>query len=215
MISAVLFDHDGTLVDAEPAHQRLWNDVLAPYGVVISDEEYRLRYAGLPERASAIDIVSFYNLDAEPASLQRVKQEAARAYLSQSAFPLMPGAREAVTTLAARGVRMAVVTGAERSGIEATVRAYQWDSMFETIVSGQDVAHSKPAPDGYLLALQRLALPARACVAIEDTAHGVNAAAAAGIRCLAVPTAMTLHQDFTNASSIHVTLHEAMTVIAR
>lgn len=62
MISAVLFGHDGTLVDAEPA------------------------------------------------SLQRVKQEAARAYLSQSAFPLMPGAREAVRTLAARGVRMAVVT---------------------------------------------------------------------------------------------------------
>lgn len=61
----------------------------------------------------------------------------------------MPGAREAVTTLAARGDRMAV------------------------------------------------------------------AAAAAGIRCLAVPTAMTLHQDFTNASSIHGTLHEAMTVIAR
>jgi beta-phosphoglucomutase-like phosphatase (HAD superfamily) len=71
-----------------------------------------------------------------------------------------------------------------------------------TVVTGDDVPHSKPAPDCYLLALQRLGLPASQCLAVEDTQHGVAAATAAGLRCLAVPNALSTHHRFDQAHAV-------------
>lgn len=71
-----------------------------------------------------------------------------------------------------------------------------------TVVTGNDVPHSKPAPDVYLLALQRLGLTAAQCLAVEDTQHGVAAATAAGLRCVAVPTALSAHHRFDQAHAV-------------
>ena len=82
------------------------------------------------------------------------------------------------------------------------MRAHGLASHFAVVVSVDDVRHSKPAPDCYLLAIERLGLPAADCIAIEDTEHGVAAAAGAGISCLALPTAMSRHHDFTQAAAV-------------
>ncbi|VAV99036.1 Hypothetical protein CbbY, partial [hydrothermal vent metagenome] len=72
--------------------------------------------------------------------------------------------------------------------------------VFSVIAAGDEVAHKKPAPDVYQLALQRLALPPAACLAFEDTAHGLRSALAANLRCVAVPARYSLDQDFSQAS---------------
>lgn len=81
-------------------------------------------------------------------------------------------------------------------------RRASFEHCFALVVSGDDVRSSKPAPDCYLLALQKLGLNAADCIAIEDTRHGLDAARNAGLRCLALPTAMSMHHDFRHAAAV-------------
>jgi HAD superfamily hydrolase (TIGR01509 family) len=209
-IKAVFFDHDGTLVDSEPTHFRMWQDVLARHGIGLSEQQYKDYYAGVPTVANAVDMASRFAIGESHESLAEAKNAATRAFLSASAFPLMPGASDAIALLLKHGLKLAVVTGAGRNGVQATLRAYALQSMFATIVSGDDVRKSKPAPDCYLLAMERLGLAASECLAIEDTEHGVKAATSAGIASVAVPTVMSRHHDFSQAAGVFGHLGEAM-----
>lgn len=200
-LRAILFDHDGTLVDSEPAHFRMWVSVLARYGVSLTEQQYIAHYAGVPNRASAIDVVRRFNLDVDPLEIARAKSTAAMKFLDDGAYPLMDGALAAITEFRRAGLSLAVVTGASAVGVHATFRANDLGRHFETVVSGDDVRENKPAPDCYLLALERLGLAASDCLALEDTRHGLQAARAAGIRCIALPTRLSRHHDFGGAEA--------------
>ena len=208
-LNAVFFDHDGTLVDSEPSHFQMWRQVLAHYGVPLSEEQYKNYYAGVPTAANAVDMVKRFALPERHTALAEAKNLATRAFLSKSAFPLMPDAKETLALFHSRGLQLAVVTGASRIGVQATIRAYSLHDYFATVVSGDDVRQSKPAPDCYLLAIRLLGVESAECIAIEDTEHGVNAANAAGLACLAVPTMMSKHQDFSRATGLFGSLGEA------
>lgn len=201
-LRAILFDHDGTLVDSEPTHFALWNVVLARYGFELSEQHYKAYYAGVPTRANAEDIVLRFGIPADPAALAAEKNAATADYLASNAFPLMPGVRETIAEFSALGLKLAVVTGANARGVQATLRAHALEPLFSLTVSGDDVRNSKPAPDCYLLALDRLGLRAGECMAIEDTEHGLRAAAQAGIECIAVPTGMSRHHDSSRAATV-------------
>ena len=198
-IRAVLFDHDGTLVDSEPVHLALWQEVLAPLGVALDLPTYKACHAGIPTPANAVDMVRRFGLALTPQTLAGAKHEATARWLARQPFPLMPSARGAVQRLRAAGLRLAIVTGAEGAGARRTLRGHGLEGLFDTVVSGDDVARSKPAPDCYRLALERLGLPAEACVALEDTAAGLHAATEAGLRALAIPHALSAHQDLGRA----------------
>ncbi len=199
-LRAILYDHDGTLVDSETTHCRLWLDVMQRHGVAFTAQHYQAHYAGVPNAASAVDMVQRFGLSMRPEDLAAEKEAATRDYLLHASFELMPGARASIAFFLQAGLRLAVVTGARRYGVDASLRGHGLGDRFASVVSADDVRHSKPAPDCYLLALQQLGLQPDECVAIEDTAHGVAAARGAGLCCVAVPTAMSAHQDFSAAS---------------
>lgn len=201
-IKAVLFDHDGTLVDSEPTHFRMWQEVLTSYGVTLSEKQYKDYHAGMPTTANAIDMVSRFAINEDPATLVDAKNAVMRTFLARAAFPLMPGVKDVLSSFRNDGLRLAVVTGAGKNAAQATLHAYSLHEFFETIVSGDDVTQSKPAPDCYLLAIKRLGLSPSECIAIEDTEHGVNAATSAGVVCLAIPTDMSKHHDFSKATAV-------------
>lgn len=199
-IKAVLFDHDGTLVDSEGAHFQQWAQVLARYDVALTQDDYFRDYAGMPTRYNAANIVEKFNLEIAPATLADAKNVALRAYLSQRAHALMPGAREVIEHLFNRGLQIAIVTGASRLGVDATVETYSLRTFVATIVCGDDVLRSKPAPDAYNLALHRLAVNALECIAVEDTEVGVKAATSAGIPCIAVPQSTSALKTFSGST---------------
>lgn len=207
---AVCFDHDGTLVDSEPIHYRLWRDVLAPHGVALTESQYQERYAGVPTLANAQDLVARHDLAVTADTLARDKLGAMSEFVTQAAFPLLPDVPVAIARLRECGLRLAVVTGTARVSVEATLREHALACHFETVVAAEDVVRNKPAPEGYLLAVRRLRLTPAQCVAIEDTEHGVNAAHAAGVACVAVPTAMSRHHDFSRADATFDTLPQAV-----
>jgi len=105
-------------------------------------------------------------------------------------LPLLPGAVDSVRDLAARWP-LAVASSSPRSLIEAVLTSAGLRSAFAAVVSSEEVARGKPAPDVYLTAAERLGVQAAACVAIEDSSNGLRAAAAAGCRVIAIPARST------------------------
>jgi len=208
-VKAILFDHDGTLVDSEPVHFQMWCDLLAPHGVSLSQENYRKHHAGMPAISNAQSFVQRNKLTVSAESLADAKQAATQSHLARQGFPLLPGVSDSIALFQRNGMQTAVVTAAARMAVLASLQAHAMEDLFCEIVSLDDVDQGKPAPDGYLFALARLGLGANECIAIEDTEHGVSAAADAGIACLAVPTDMSRHHDFSRATACFDNLAEA------
>lgn len=198
-LRAVLFDHDGTLVDSEPVHLLLWQQVLLPLGITLDTATYQTHHAGMPTPANAQALVQRFGLKLSAAQLSDAKHEATVQWLAARPFPLMPSTREVLKRLRAAGLRLAIVTGAEAAGAQRTLEGHGLEEMFDVVVSGDDVRRSKPSPEGYQLAMARLGLPPEVCVAVEDTETGVRAAADAGVCTVAIPHALSAHQDLSRA----------------
>lgn len=201
-IRAILYDHDGTLVDSETKHFQLWADVLSPLGVELSVEIYKQFHAGLPTPTNAQDIKVRYGLPHTVAELNDMKEQRTHEFLSNEKFPLMPGVAESIDFFRNRKLQLAVVTGAGKQGVTTSIGRHGLQEAFDEIVSADDVEKSKPAPDSYLLALKKLDIEAHECIAIEDTSHGAQAAQAAGIECVVVPNSMSSNHDFPYAVNV-------------
>ncbi|HEX3291368.1 MAG TPA: HAD family phosphatase [Gaiella sp.] len=184
-IEAVVFDLDGVLVDTE----QLWDEVREAL-----TEEWGGRYT--PEAQEAMMGMSSPEWSRylhevvglrEPPEV--IKQEVVRRMLAryETELPVIPGAVEAVRRLAGEGYRLAVASSSNRELIDAVLRRLELDSDFAVTVSSEEVARGKPAPDVYLEAAKRLGVDATRCVAVEDSASGIRAAHAAGMRVIAYP----------------------------
>lgn len=199
MLKAIIFDHDGTLVDSEPVHFRLWQQVLAGLGFALDADDYQAHYAGIGALDNATEMVARFNLDMAPQHLAERKATLTRAYLADTAFPLLPGVAGTLETLKQHGFRMAIATGANHFAVAATCRHHGLGRYFEAVVCRDHVSAGKPHPETYLQAMAKLGLPSHACLAIEDTAHGMASALAANVGCIAVPTSSSSSHDFSAA----------------
>ncbi|WP_115719343.1 HAD family hydrolase [Gallaecimonas mangrovi] len=201
MITAVIFDHDGTLVDSEQLHYVLWQRVLKPLGLQLEVQDYQAHYAGIPALENAQRLVQHFDLSISPSALAEQKARLSQRFLQQHPFPLLPGVAKTLAAFQQAGIRMAIATGANQYAVDATCRFHRLSHFFEAIVSRDDVQHGKPHPQTYQLALSRLRLSAADCLAVEDTVHGMKAALAAKLPCVVVPSPMSKAQDFTGAAA--------------
>lgn len=187
-LKAVLFDHDGTLVDSETVHGQMWQTILEQYAIEFNHKDYQQRYQGQPSRLNAEQLCKDYPLPVEPHKLLRQKEQATKRYLSQQAFPLMPGALLALQKLNRAGIQVAIVTGADRQAVNKTLVDHQLNQLISCVVSNEDVQYSKPAPDVYQHALDLLGFTPSQSVAIEDSQTGCQSAKAAKLHCIAITT---------------------------
>ena len=213
-IKAILFDHDGTLVDSEYSHYEMWASILIPHGIILTSEEYIRHYAGIPTPANAAYIVDKYSLKISPSILVEAKKVATESYLSTQAFPLTTGAKKSIDFFSQKDIKLAIVTGAGKEGVNATIVSNCFQDKFDAIVTGDDVDNSKPSPDCYLLATQLLGVNASECIAIEDSENGVSAAVSANIPCVAISTPMSKHHDLSKSMKTFGNLNEAKLWIA-
>ena len=196
-IKAVLFDHDGTIVDSEQAHFEMWRDVLQKYDVELNHEEYTSQYAGIPTTTNAATIIENHSLNVKSSELVFAKAEATNQYLSNQAFPLMDGALDSVRHFYEQGFKIGIVTGAGKAGVDVTLENHGFHEYVTVVVTGDDVTNSKPAPDCYLLAAEKLGFSPSECLAIEDTYNGSVAAISANIKCIGVSTSNRVRSLFT------------------
>jgi HAD superfamily hydrolase (TIGR01509 family) len=182
--AAVVFDLDGVLVDSETA----WNDARREV-VEQSGGTWR---GGAQEAMMGMSSLEWSRYMREQLGVPLPESQISRAVverlerLYRGSVPLLPGARQAVIALAARWP-LGLASSANRTIIELVLELTCLSRHFKATVSSEEVPHGKPAPDVYFEAARRIGCDARCCAAVEDSANGLRAAAAAGMNVVAIP----------------------------
>ncbi|MEU7897783.1 HAD family phosphatase [Nonomuraea sp. NPDC049152] len=179
----VIFDLDGVLVDSEPVWEEVRRAFVADHGGTwLPETQSRLMGMSTGEWAAYLAELGV-RLPPDEIAAGVVAQMAER---YRHGVPLMPGAKEAVARLAEHRP-LGLASSSPRALIDVVLDATGLGAFFTATVSTEEVAHGKPAPDGYLEAARRMGVEPGDCVAVEDSSNGLRSAAAAGMRVIAVP----------------------------
>ena len=200
MIEAVLFDNDGVLVDTEGLYFEAGRVTLAEIGIELTLDTFQ--DISLRQGRSVMDLAAERGFGAVEVAALREKRDRRYARSLERGVPVIPGAREAVARLRKAGKRLAIVTTCPGQHFAIQHRQTGLPAEFELVLVREDYPRSKPFPDPYATAVQRLGLDASSCVAIEDTQRGIDAANAAGVRCFACTSPMTRGTTFEGAVDV-------------
>lgn len=217
-LKALLFDVDGTLADTEPdghlpAYNRAFRELgldwkwskalyrkllLQPGGRERIDHYLQKHNPELGEHKSDVERDRSAWVD----DLHQVKSKHFRRRLKSGRVPLRPGVRRLMLEVADAGLQLGIVTNASKASLKPFLLHALGDDLrkhISVITSGEEVAYKKPAPDIYRLACARMGLQASECVAVEDSAMGLQSAYSAGIAVVVTVNADTRNQDFSQA----------------
>jgi HAD superfamily hydrolase (TIGR01509 family) len=203
-LKAVLFDFNGVIINDEPIHERLLEQLLIEENLRPKRGEFRQFCLGRSDRACIADLLAIRGRivsESYLAALMVRKAQAYQEYLQTlDPLPVYAGLEDFILKLRGAGLAIALVTGALRLEVEEVLRRVGLAQYFPVIVAGDDITASKPEPDGYLLAVDRLnqfypelKLQSRECLAIEDTPAGIQAAKRAGMQVVGVANTYPLH----------------------
>lgn len=202
MLKAVLFDFNGVIINDEPLHDKLLEQILIEENLRPKPGEFRELCLGRSDRVCIQALLERRGRVINSAYLDELVMRKAQAYVQQISalekLPIYMGIEDLMFKLPQ--CKFAIVSGALRSEIELVLERANLRSRFSVIVSGDDLSVSKPEPDGYLLAIDRLnqtfpnlQLTASECLAIEDTFSGIKAAKAAKIPVVGVANTYPFH----------------------
>jgi putative hydrolase of the HAD superfamily len=196
---AVIFDMDGLLVDTETCDYEAWKELHEAHGLelTLADFCYSAGLYGTWERMyEAIAAVSGLSPDELHAWRNPRFRERVEACLQPSEELL-----RLLEALRANEIRRGIASSSDSDWVAFLLDGIGLRHEFQAIATGHDVARRKPAPDVYLLAAERLGVDPRRAVALEDSAHGIEAARAAGMRVVAIPNPVSRHQDLSQADA--------------
>jgi HAD superfamily hydrolase (TIGR01509 family) len=209
---AVIFDMDGLLLDSEPLYRVTWQTAAADLGFPIDDEFYE-RFVGRGNDEAEHLLIERFG-DALP--MEEFRKRWRRDWderLDASPIARKPGAMELLDLLELRGIPKALATSSPR--ILALRCLGDLASRFTALAFGDEVAHSKPAPDLFLLASQRLGIKPADCLVLEDSEAGVRAARAAAMDVILVPDIVEPSDEIVSmATRVCATLHDVAQILS-
>ena len=180
--SALILDLDGVLADTEPLHQKAWD--IALDGIPLEKvAAARSKWVGMASVDIVRELIRIFGLTMPAEELLARKRAAYQTLIQQNLAPF-PGLREELDMW--RGFPMALATSGIRPEVLVVLEILGFRGVFDPVVTSNDVPLAKPAPDCYLSAARLLGKEPSSCVAVEDSAHGIQAAVAAGMRVLVV-----------------------------
>lgn len=183
-IQAVIWDLDGVILDSAEEHRQAWHRLAREEGVPFTDADF---WATFGKRNNDI-FAATWNRPLSPEEVQALadRKEAYYRELIRKSAAFLPGAMELMRGLHEAGFRQALATSTPMVNIELISDVLGLKRFLDVFVSGESVAHGKPAPDLFLKAASELGIEPSRCLVIEDAVAGVEAAHAAGMRCIAV-----------------------------
>ncbi|MFP4351637.1 MAG: HAD family hydrolase [Puniceicoccaceae bacterium] len=184
---AVLFDWDGVIVDSSRHHSLSWRALAAETGRSITDEQFRESF-GQMNRVVIPDLFGWSDDPEEIDRLGRRKEQLYREVVAREGLVPLEGARELIDALGEAGVPRVIGTSTERENIRVALEVMELEDSFEGVVASEDVTRGKPDPEVFLRAAGIAGLPPPRCVVLEDSHHGLQAAAAGGMRSVGVLT---------------------------
>ena len=219
-MTTIIFDCDGVLADTERyGHLAAFNQTFREVGVPLqwSEEEYghKLEIAGGKERMASeltAQFVRAHDLPVDPegraallATWHRHKTQIYTEMVASGKLPTRPGIRRIIGEAQDAGWKLAVASTSAEPSVHAILEQAAGPdraARFDALLAGDCVPHKKPAPDIYLLALERLGVDPAGVLVIEDSRNGLEAARAAGLRCLITVNGYTAHEDFREAALV-------------
>lgn len=182
---AVIFDMDGVLTDSEPIINAAAVAMFRERGVTVQPEDFT-PFIGTGENRYLGGVAALHGVQGDIAEMKHRTYEI---YLDMVTRDLVafPGAVELVRTCRTAGFKIAVASSADLVKVAANLnRIGLPPAYFDAVITAEKVEHKKPAPDIFLAAAREVGVPPSACVVVEDAVNGVEAALAAGMRCIAV-----------------------------
>ena len=194
MLKAVIFDFDGVIADSEALHYNALNTIFNQYGVDVPKDVHWQKYLGYSDRENIEAVNVDYNMGMDDAKIQELIDEKKAVFdeLIADGSIIIDGVAIFIQRLIDGGIRRAICSGSLRSDIDLMLAGTDFRDAFEVIVTADDVRHGKPDQEGYLLALNKLnqngtnSIEPDQCIVIEDSHWGLEAAAVAGMRPIAV-----------------------------
>lgn len=194
---AALFDMDGVLVDSNAAHFRAFRRIGAELGFAFTDAQLEQTF-GMHNNQIFPQLLG-HDPGPEAVTEMALRKESYYRELAREALLPIPGALDLFWSLHAAGWKLAVGSSGPAENVRLAIEVLGIGAALDAVVTGDDVRHGKPAPDVFLLCLERLGLPAAHCVVLEDAPGGVHAAHAAGVVAVALtssrPAADLAHAD--------------------
>ncbi|MDA3958651.1 HAD family phosphatase [Oceanispirochaeta sp.] len=191
MIKAVLFDMDGVLADSEEFICEAAMKMFEEKGLIVKPEDF-LPFVGAGEDRYLGGVAEAYNF--ELASIDEAKARTYAIYgeIIVGRLKELPGAAAFVGDCREKGLKTALATSADKDKMIYTMNEIGLSlDRFDACVNGLDLERKKPYPDIYLMAARLLGVDPRDCLVVEDAVNGVEAARAAGARCLALTSSFT------------------------
>jgi HAD superfamily hydrolase (TIGR01509 family) len=185
VIDALVFDFDGLLMDTETSSLRAWQYLWRWHGLELDVDTFFAPHGGdvIAERYAALAAAVGPGYDQATSHAQRL------VYRNElhADLQLCDGIGDWLDEARDLGLRLAIASSSPRDWIVEHLDRIGYLDRFELLACGDEVPAAKPSPDVYLLALERLGVPADRAIAFEDTVHGVAATRGAGLRCVAIP----------------------------
>jgi HAD superfamily hydrolase (TIGR01509 family) len=193
--AALILDMDGTLLDTESIYVRSWMQAAADLGRP-QPEDFLHKLIGAPGPGFQVLVRERLGPDF-PYEEHRARYLALRGEMLAAGIPLKPGAEALIATAEALGLPFAVATAATRDNADSHLARANLRHRFQHVLTRDDVAQAKPAPDVFLAAAAALAAPPGQCLAVEDSHNGIRAAHAAGMMAVMVPDIAPPTEDIT------------------
>ncbi len=180
----VLFDVDGVLIDSYSAHLKTWQICCQRHGRECTEAQFA---AGFGRTSREVIRETWTNppSDEEIAAFDEEKEQLYRELIADD-FPLMPGAKELIDALAERGIPMAIGSSGPPKNVAVAIQGLNAADMIRTVITGADVVRGKPHPDVFLKGAAGIGMDPSMCIVLEDAPPGIEAALAAGAKCLGV-----------------------------
>ena len=194
-IQAAIFDLDGVIVDTAKYHYLAWKRLAKEVGIDLSEEENE-KLKGVSRMDSLDIILALGGVTLDTATKEELADKKNAWFLEfvnqMTPAEILPGAKELLIDLRKQGIKIAL--GSSSKNAPLVLRLLNIEKLFDVIVDGTMVKNSKPDPEIFLLGAKLLALPPSTCVVFEDAEAGVEAALAAGMKCVGIGSTAQLHK---------------------
>lgn len=180
-----IFDCDGTIADTMPLHYKAWSAAMQEFGGTFPEDLF-YSWGGTPTDVIVRQLNEKFGLSLDVDATVRTKEDYYLDIVSEvtPVEPVLAFAKSLHGT-----APLAIASGGHRELVEATLNALGITSLFHTIVCAEDYTHGKPSPEPFLVTASRLGVPPQDCIVFEDSPTGIQAAQAAGMAHVLVPTA--------------------------